>query len=251
MNNIFRRTQRMFSSSAPKLAVRPHLPWYWRWLLALPVFLLTAWLVYYAYTNGVSMSWLVREQTEDELSRLKREDATMREENARLNTRLVELERQMQIEHSANSEMEKQLKALNEEKMHLNEDLAFFQNLTQSGARQEKLSIQRLRVSQDTLPGEYHCSMLLVQSGTRQRDFRGHLQFVVNGTVNGKKSVLVFPAEDATKAEIAAFEVDFKYYQRVERTIKLPEGMKLEGFQVRMYERKSKEPKIKQDAILS
>jgi len=251
MNNIFRRTQRMFSSSAPKLAVRPHLPWYWRWLLALPVLLLTAWLVYYAYTNGLSVSWLTREQTEGALSTLQGEAATLREQNAKLNTRLVELERQMQIEHAANSEMEKQLKALNEEKMHLNEDLAFFQNLTQSGVRQEKLSIQRLRVSQDTLPGEYHCSMLLVQSGTRQRDFNGHLQFVVNGTVDGKKQVLVFPAEDAAKAETAAYEVNFKYYQRVERTIKLPEGMTLESVQVRMYERGSKEPKIKQDAILS
>ena len=241
----------MFSSSAPKLAVRPHLPWYWRWMLALPVFLFTGWLVWWAYSNGLSMSWLMREQTEDELSRLKREDAVLREDNAKLNSRLVELERQMQIEHSANSDLSRQLKALNEEKMHLNEDLAFFQSLTQSGAREEKLSLQRLRVSQDTLPGEYHCSMLLVQSGQRPKDFHGKLQFVVNGTLNGQKSVLVFPAEGSPDAETAAFKVDFKYYYRVERTIKLPDGMALESVQVRRYEQGSKEPKIKQDAILS
>lgn len=249
MKKLRKQIQRRFSIAAPQLAVRPHLPWYVRWLLVLPVVLVAGWLVWWAYGSGLELAGFHREQTEDELFRLKRDVGTLRSENAKLTSQLVDMERQMQMEHAANGELERQLKGLNDEKAHLNEDLAFFQNLTQSGNREEYLSIQRLKVVHDTLPGEFHCSLLLVQSGQRPKDFRGKLQFVVNGTLNGQRSVFLFPAEKTP--EVAAYELEFKYYQRVERTFKLPAGVTFEGMQVRIYEHGSSEPKVKQDVTLS
>ena len=247
--NKLRHFTRRFSIAAPRLAVRLHLPWYVRWLLAMPVLLLAGWLVWWAYGNGLELAGFHREQTEDELSRLNKKISTLQNENATLTSQLVDFERQMQMEHAANGEMERQLKALNDEKAHLNEDLAFFQNLTQSGNREENLSIQHLKVVRDTLPGEYHCSLLLVQSGQRPKDFHGTLQLVVNAVHDDQRSVLVFPEEKSP--ENAAYQLDFKYYQRVERTFQLPPGMTLESMQVRVYEHGSSEPKIKQDATLS
>lgn len=247
--NKLRQISRRFSIAAPRLAVRPHLPWYLRWALVLPVVLLAGWLVWWAYDNGLELAGFHRVQTEDELSRLKQEVGALQGENAKLTTQLVDFERQMQMDHAANAEMERQLKGLNDEKAHLNEDLAFFQNLTQSGNREENLSIQHLKVAHDTLPGEYHCSMLLVQSGQRPKDFHGIMKLVVNVAREGQKSVLVFPAEKSP--ESAAYQLDFKYYQRVERTFKVPAGMMIESLQVRIYEHGSSEPKIKQEVTLS
>jgi len=248
--NTLRHIKRRFSIAAPRLAVRPHLPWYLRWSLLMIGMLLAGLLVWWAYDTGLEFAGLHKELTEDELSRLKERVGTLQEENAKLNIQLVDLERQNQMEHAANAELERQLKGLNDEKAHLNEDLAFFQNLTQSGNRDENLSIQKLKVVRDTLPGEFHCSMLLVQSGQRPRDFHGKLQFVVNGLLDGQRSVLVFPADEKSP-ESATYQLDFKYYQRVERTIKLPAGMSFESMQVRIYEHGSSEPKIKEDATLS
>lgn len=249
MNKWLKSFKRRFSVSAPRLAVRPHLPWYVRWALAVPVLLLTAWLVWWAYGTGMELAGVYRSQSEDELSTLRKQVATLRDENQKLSSQMVSLQRQMQMEQSANTELQEQLKSLNDEKAHLNEDLALYQNLTLTGSRQESLTIQRLKVSHDTLPGEYHCSLLLVQSGQRPKDFHGKLQFVVNGVLDGQKSVLVVPGDKSP--ESAAYQLDFKYYQRIERTFKLPAGMTFESLQVRVYEHGSSQPKVKQDADLS
>lgn len=242
---MLRRFKRKFSISAPRLAVRPHVPWYVRWAIIVPFVLLAAALVVWAYDSGLQMAGFHREQAESELSRLRQQVSDLRRENAKLNNQVVDDERQMQMERATNQEMAKQLRALNDEKAHLNEDLAFYQDLTQSGGRAEKLSINRLQVEHDTLPGEYHCSMLLVDSGQRVREFRGNLQLVANVLHNGERSVLVFPEEKSPDA--ASYQLKFKYYQRVERSFQLPPDTSLESLQVRVYEHGQSEPKIKQD----
>ncbi len=249
MRKLRHQIKRRFSISAPRLAVRPHVPWYLRWALIVPAVLVVGWLGWWAFDSGLELAGFHREQAETELSRLKQQVATLLDENAKLNSQVVAYERQAQIDHAAAAEMEQQLKGLNEEKTHLNEDLAFFQNLTQSGSREESLTIHRVSVARDTLPGEYHCSMLLVQSGQRTKEFRGNLQLVVNVLHNGEKSVYVFPQQNAS--DVASYQLDFKYYQRVERSFKLPPDVFIDSIQVRVYERGVSEPRIKQDVALS
>ncbi len=249
MNNLLRLLRKRFSLAASNLAVRPHRPWYWRWTMLIGGSSVVVWLAFWAYNNGLELAGYVRASTESKLTRTERELGEAQSENARLNNRVVDMERQLQIEHSANAELSRQLKTLNDEKAHLNEDLAFYQNLTQSGEREEKLSIQRLKVAHDTLPDEFHVSMLLVQSGQRPKDFQGKMQFVVNALHNGQRAVFVVPGDK--DPEFAAYQLDFKYYQRIERTFKLPAGVTFESLQVRIYERGQNEPKLKLDAPLS
>lgn len=229
--------------------VRPHLPWYLRWGIAIPFVIGAGWLIWWAFSIGMELAGFQRAEAEDELSKLTRQVGELRTENVSLSNKLVELERQMQMEQATNAELDRQLKALNDEKANLNDDLAFYQNLTQSGDREESLSIQKLKVAHASLPGEYRCSMLLVQGGQRPKDFRGHLQLVVNIRRNEQSLVLTLPQQDSTESR--AYQLDFKYYQRVERGFKLPDGAVLESVQVRVYERGQSEPRLKQDATLS
>ncbi len=249
MRKLRRKIKRGFSISATRLAVKPHVPWYVRWALITPVVLVVGWLGWWAFDSGLELAGFHRVQAESELSRLRERVATLQEENTKLNSQVVAYERQLQMDHAAAGELEKQLKTLNEEKITLNEDLAFYQNLTQAGSRDESLSIHRVSVARDTLPGEYHCSLLLVQSGQRPKEFRGSLQLVVNVLHNGEKSVLVFPQQSAPDA--STYQLDFKYYQRIERSFKLPPDVSVESVQVRVYERGATEPRIKQDVALS
>lgn len=249
MNNLLRLLRKRFSLAASSLTVRPHRPWYWRWSMYVLGGVVVGWLALWAYNNGLELAGYVRAATESKLSRTERELGEAQSEVTRLNNRLVDMERQFQIEQAANAELSRQLKTLNDEKAHLNEDLAFYENLTQSGDREEKLFIQRLKVTHDTLPDEYHCSLLLVQSGQRPKDFQGRLQFVVNGLQNGQRVVIIVPGEK--DPQIAAYQLDFKYYQRIERTFKLPAGTTFDSLQVRIYERGANEPKLKLDASLS
>ena len=225
--------------------MRPHVPWYVRWAIIVPFLVLAAILVFWAYDSGLQLAGFHREQAEDALSGLRKQVRKLASENARLNSEVVDDERQIQMERATNQEMAKQLKALNDQKAHLNEDLALYQDLSQSGSRAEKLSINRLKVERDTLPGEYNCSMLLVESGQRVKQFRGSLQLVANVLHNGERSVLVFPAEKSP--DVASYQLNFKYYQRVERSFQLPPEMSVESLEVRIDEHGKSEPKIKQD----
>lgn len=247
---MLRRVKRKFSSSAPRLAVRPHVPWYVRWAIILPFVFAAGGLVWWAYDFGLELAGFHRGQAEHELSELREQIVHLRSENAKLSGLAASYERQAQIEHAANQETMKQLKALGEENSRINEDLAFFQNLTVSGVREGDLSIHRFKIERDSLPGEYHYRLLIVRNvQQRAKDFQGKLQLLVNVRQNGKKTVMLFPAEGQDKDE--AFQLNFKYYQRIERSFQLPPDVLVESVQARVFEHGESEPKIKQSVNLS
>ena len=251
MRPMIRQFRRKFSISAPRLSVRPHVPWYVRWAIALPFLLAIALTVWWAYDSGLELAGFHRGQAESELSELRERVQFLEGENANLANQIAAYERQGQIEQASNLEVETQLKNLNDENTRLKEDLLFFQNLPLTGAREAELSIHRLKLEPDSLPGEYHFRMLLVQSvQQRGREFRGSLQLVVNGDQDGRKVVLQFPQEDSP-SEVAAHQLNFKYYQRVDKVFKLPPEIRLENVQVRVFEKGTNEPKIKQTVALS
>jgi hypothetical protein len=243
---MIRRFRRKFSISAPRLSVRPHVPWYVRWAIAVPFLLLIGFAIWWAYGSGLELAGFKRNQAEQELSALRDRVLALEEENAKLNNQVATYERQGQIEQALDVEVDAQVKILNEENARLKEDLLFFQNLPLTGSREAELSIHRLKIEPDVLPGEYHCRMLLVQSvQQRGRQFEGKMQLVVNGEQDGQKVVLQFPQENSP-ADVAAHQLSFKYYQRVDKVFKLPPEMQIESVQVRVFEKGMQEPKIKQ-----
>jgi hypothetical protein len=250
MPPLIRRFRRKFSITAPRLAVRPHVPWYWRWAIALPFMLLIGLAIWWAYGSGLELAGFKRSEAEKELNTLQERVQALEEENGRLNNQIAAFERQGQIAQAVSVEVDAQVKALNEENARLKEDLLFFQNLPLTGAREAELSVHRLKIEPDILPGEYHCRMLLVQSvQQRGRQFEGHMQLVVNGEQDGNKVVLQFP-QAGSPTEVAAHQLSFKYYQRIDKVFKLPPDMQLESVQVRVFERGMQEPKIKQTVEL-
>ena len=244
-----RQFKRKFGISAPRLAVRPHVPWYVRWAIVLPFVMVAGWLVWQAYDSGLEFAGFRRGQAEQELSRLREQVTVLTAENAKLSSQAATFERQAQVEHAANQETGKQLKGLNEENIRLQEDLALLQSLTLSGKQQAELSMPRAKVERDTLPDEYRYRLLLLQSGSQQAGFHGNLQLLVNMRRDGKQTVMVFPQGNA--AEDAAYQLNFKYYQRVEHSFQLPPDSSIESIQVRVFERGASEPKIKQNVSLS
>lgn len=248
---MIRKFRRKFSISAPRLSVKPHVPWYWRWAIAAPFFLLIGFAVWWAYGSGLELAGFKRNEAEKELTELHERVQALEDENAKLSNQIAAYERQGQIEQALNVEVDAQVKALNEENARLKEDLLFFQNLPLTGAREAELSIHRLKIEPDALPGEYHCRMLLVQSvQQRGRQFEGSMQLVVNGEQDGRKVVLQFP-QPGSPTDVAAHQLSFKYYQRVDKVFKLPPDMSIESVQVRVFERGAAEPKVKQTVDVS
>lgn len=244
---MLRRAKRKFSISAPRLAVRPHVPWYLRWALVLPFVLLAVVLIWLAYDTGLELAGFYRNQSETEIGQLNSEITRLKTDNARLSEEAAANERQAQIDRAASQETSRQLSVLNSENASLKEDLAFFQTLTVPGRHDGELTIPRARIEPDALPGEYRYRFLLVRDGPpRTKEFHGSMQLLVNISQDGKESVLTFPEDQATGNKL-----NFKFYQRVENSFRLPTNARLVSAQLRIFEDGSDEPRIKKDIALS
>ncbi|MDH4215460.1 MAG: hypothetical protein OEV23_00975 [Gallionella sp.] len=223
--------------------MRPHHPWYMRWSLLLPFLLAAIAFAWWAYDSGLELAGFHRGKAEQEITRLREQVAKLSEKNEFLTNQVAQFERQIQIEQASNQETTKQLKNLADENDRLQEDLVFFQDLTATDSKEGELGVHRLRLDRDTMPGEYNLRMLLVRGGQRAKQFNGSYQLVATIIENGQSTTHVF-APDASSG--AQFQLNFRYYQRIEQHIQLPPEAKLENVQVRIFEKGAVEPKVRQ-----
>ena len=226
------------------MKVRPHHPWYLRWGMMLPFVLAAIALAWWAYDSGLELAGFHRGKAEQELSRLRDQVAKLSQKNEELTNQLAQFERQVQIEQASNQETTKQLKILADENDRLQEDLVFFQDLTATGSKEGELGVHRLRLERDQMPGEYNLRMLLVRGGQRAKQFVGSYQLVATAVENGQRSTHVF-THDASGND--QFQLNFRYYQRIEQHIQLPPEAQLENIQVRIFEKGVVEPKVRQN----
>lgn len=236
----------MFGISAPRMAVRAAIPWYWRWLsvivLALVIFLLAR----ATYDFGKKFAGFDQSEADHEVQRLSETNARLQQEVAQLRGEFARHERQQQIERATYADLVKQMKALSEENATLKQDVAFFQTLMPSGGKEGGVTINLFKVQNDALPGEYRYRLLLTQTGQRSRDFRGSLQFVVNLQQDNKKVVMTLPA-DADKNS-KAYQVNFRFYQRIEGSFRVGPDAVVKSLQVRLFEEGGRDPKLTQTA---
>ena len=245
---LLRAFKRRFGIAAPRVAVHTHVPWYWRWLyiaVLAGVAIGAGWLLYdfgrrYA---GFDQSEALREkgQLEEQVARLRDENAAMRRE-------IAAAERQLQIELATHGNLSTQIRNLAEENALLKEDLAFFQTLMASGSEPGGISINRFRVQQDALPGEYRYRLLVVQSKQRVKEFHGRLQFVVDYERSGSSEIISLPKEGESSQ---AYNLVFKFYQRVDGTFVVPSGAVIKKVQVRVLENGNPAPVSIQTVTLS
>ena len=214
----------------------------------MPFVLAALGLAWWAYGSGLELAGFHRGKAMEELTSLRDQVARLESENKQLTSQVTQYERQIQIEQSSYQETSKQLKNLSDENARLQEDLAFFQNLTAVRGKEGELGLHRLRLENDKIPGEYHLRMLLVQSGQRVKQFSGSYQLVATVLRNGQRTTHIFPQEASGNAQ---FQLSFKYYQRVEQNIQLPQDAQLENIQVRIFEQGASEPKVRQNVSLS
>ena len=245
LKNIVRR----FGIDAPRLSVRPHMPWYWRWSGVVAGGMLVAGVAWFTYDFGLEYAGF----RQGEAARLRAQlDETVRQQQielAELNAKTAAAERQLQIERATFGDLARQVKALAQENATLKEDLAFFQSLTAATGKEGAVSVNRFRLLPETVPGEYRYQLLLVQTGERAKEFNGRLQFVLNLQQDGRKVVLMLPPD--SKGVAKEYQVSFKLFQRVEGMFRIAPDATVKGLQVRVFEGNSEAPKLTHNVTIS
>jgi len=100
--------------TAKQVAVRSRRPWYFQWLIAL-LFVVAGYLIaYWKLAGGENLAEKLRQ-------------ALL--ENQGLQTKVIQIERQLQIEQSAQNNLEKELNLVQDENIRIKEDLLFYKNM--------------------------------------------------------------------------------------------------------------------------
>lgn len=228
-----RRLRSRFGISAPRVAVRTHIPWYWRALATIAVLSISIALAGWVYDAGRKIAGFDRRETEQEMMSLRDRVDELQREAAKLRALVNAGESNVQIERTAQQQLVRQVKALEQENGRLKEDLAFFENLASAEGKEAGFTINRLRVEPNGAPGHYRYRLLAAaQGGKKDREFRGSVQFVISLQQEGKSAMMILPEpNDPTRQR---FNINFKHFQRVDGTFQVPAGARVSSVEARL-----------------
>jgi len=235
--------RRRMTIAAPKMSVRTHVPWYLRavfWIVVLSVSTAgAAWV----YDAGRKFAGFDSNEVQQELSDLRARTARLSDENGRLKAAQNSSGSQIAIEQTAQKRMAEQVQALEAENTRLKEDLALFEGMVSSDRKEGSFAINGFKVRFDG--GMLKYRMLLtrgartgsIMGGAQEPEFAGRLEFEITpetaaGGANGAMIHLPVAGDPATEAT----KVKFRYFQRAEGSLMLPQGVRPRQVMVRLLE---------------
>lgn len=231
---IRKRLRQRFGISAPKMAVRTHVSWYWRALFVVTVLSLSLAAAAWVYDIGRSLAGFHSQESGREISSLRTRTDLLESELTVLRQASAAGESSVQIERSAKERLLRQVAQLERENASLKEDLAFFESIVPGGESSEDgLKISRLRVESDAEEGRYRYRLLIaMESGGRSKEFRGLLQFHLKVQQAGKDVMMILPADGDSAG--GKFRLEIKRFLRTEGYFSIPKGAVLKGVEARL-----------------
>ena len=225
----------MSTITAPKLTIKRHLPWPLRAIFLAVVVGLGGAIAMWAYDLGRNFAGLSPDDVQDQVGTLADQVKKLTAERDRLSSSANAVESQLNIERSAQTQLAGQIKTLESENAKLKEDLSFFESLLPTNIGAQGITIQRLK-AEIVAPNQVRYQLLAMQGEKGVvRQFVGNLQMSVTVLQAGKSVIINFPEQNAT--DLARYRLSFKYYQRVDGVLTLPEGATIKAIQARVLER--------------
>jgi hypothetical protein len=234
MRKLIKQIRQRFGISAPRMTVRTHVAWYWRWMLFFILLSMSLTLAAWMYDAGRRFAGFDRGEIEQEVSRLRGEMQRMQEETSKLRALADAGESRVRIERETQAQMARQVRQLEEQNGRLKEDLAFFENLIPAEKGEGKVSINRFKVEPDALAGEYRYRLLVLQGGRRDKEQQSAIQFLVEMQLDGKAAMIAVPGEKP--GSDPAYRFNFKYFYRAEGTFKVNPAATVKSVQVRVFD---------------
>jgi len=252
MSLWWRRVRQHFGISAPRMAVRTHLPWWGRGALLAALLAIIGGMWWWGFDFGQIFGGFNRKEVEARLVTLEADAAKFRTEATDLRARNSTLESELAMTRGAQEALSRQTTELSGENAQLKEELAFLQKLVSDSSKTVGLQIQRLAVEPD---GEdmYRYSLLVVRGGSPKDDFEGTvvLQATLAPAEGAQAIAKVIQLPDDEPALAPALTLKFKYYQRVEGRFRVPAGARVTAVAARAYEAGQGNPRATRTLSLS
>jgi hypothetical protein len=228
-----RRLRGRFGISAPRLAIRTHVPWYWRALSIVALAGASLALAGWIYDAGKRFAGFHQTASDHEITAM-RERLSVLETELESSRKIANAsESRLRIESTSQARLSTQIKSLEDENADLKADLAMFENLAGSQTGESGLAISRLQIAPIGAGGQYRFRLLLAQTSEKKdKEFKGVIQFVAV-VQRGKETVMMqFPAAGDT--DTGQYQVSFRYFRRVEGVFKVGDGHQVRRVEARL-----------------
>ncbi len=168
------------------------------------------------YEAGVRLSG----DHQQALTALRAQLKGLQAQRATLLSQLAVLRRSNEVERLASEQVRQTLSGLEAQVMSLNKQLAFYKNIVAPSTMKPGLRVQDLRLARAGSDGRYHYTLVLIQVRGDSRLAKGRVEFTVQGSQGGRELNL-----SSTQLGIKGpIRFSFKYFQRLEGDLVLPEG---------------------------
>jgi hypothetical protein len=187
---------------------------------------------YFTYELGGTISGAA--PAKEQLSLLKQQVEKLDSEREKLSSTANSADSVLNIERSTQKQLVGQVQTLTAENNKLKEDLAFFENLIPAASGPEGVRIGAFKADASNKT-QVQYRLLVMQGGKNVQDFVGELQFFLTVIENGKTVTLTLP--ETKNDDAARLKLSFKYYQRLEGTLNIPEGAVIKTLQARILDK--------------
>ncbi len=216
------------------MAVRRSLPWPLRWLLGAALVGLSAAVALWAFDLGRSLAGL-EAGSREQLQQLRIQGRMQQEENRQQSDLVAQLRAQLDAasslrvaERAATDHLTERLRQLEADNRSLRDDLAFFEKLIPASGTGKPLDIRGLQAEVLGDGSQLRWQVLVIQPVRNAPEFKGQLELVLAGSLQGK------PWSSQPPAVVRPLQ--FQQYRRVEGLIDLPEQAVIKTVTVRLLE---------------
>jgi hypothetical protein len=228
------------SISAPKMTIKSHLPWSVKIVFMLIGALVICTIAFFVFNQEQSFVpgnlGAGTGARDERIAALTEQVKQLTEERDSYSTTVNASESQRNIQRATESQVASQVKTLETENAKLKEDLAFFESLLPTNIGVQGITLQRFKAELgDSNRLRYRLLVMQGQNPNGVHLFVGNLQLFVTVLQQGQTKIINFPAAGASDA--ANFALSFKYYQRLEGELTLPDGATVKTVQARVLEK--------------
>ena len=240
----WRRVRRDFDVSAPPVAVRSRRPWWGRAAIMLGTGAVIAGMWWWGIDFEQVFGGFDRQAIETRLAGLDAEAARLRVESGELRIRNSRLESDLAMSRGAEQALAQQVAELAAENVRLKDETTFLQKVVADSSNQAGLSIPKFSIDREG-DAAYRYSLIVVRGGNPRGEFEGHVwlqaEFAPDAPATTGQTVTLPEDQPDSKA---ALSLKFKYYQRVEGTLRVPPGLKLAALTAKAYENGNASPRV-------
>jgi hypothetical protein len=215
--------RRRLSVSAPRMIVRSHLPWPLRWAVVALMLGFSAAIAVWAFEFGKDIAGLDK-GAKEELIQLRIEVAQLKAERERTLSVANTADSLLKAEKASQERLAQQLKQIEAENLAMKADLGFFERLLPAGAN-SGLNIRGFH-AEAKAPEQIRFTLLVMQPGKTQAEFRGNYELTLQGTLDGKP--WSFTPPNGSKP------LQLKQYLRVEGMVDHPPAAVVKTLQIRV-----------------